>query len=314
MRKRLLLIGCCLSLASCGGGSSGGGSVAVVPGGSSPTPTPSPTVTPTPAARAIDFADDMAFDSTIALSVAQFTYTDTLGRTNWGLLGDEWLPDGQVVLVRYAASPESMQFAYPGMTAIFTAADRYATTPYRRYSNSASEMAVGWFDSKSSAPLKYVTLVAHRTPDEPYISAGISGQRSTIRSAIVGYVSPRADYIPNSLSFAGTPLVLSTWAALGGNGQLWVRSGSNQVTGVIRLSAGENGVEVQKADLRLTGTLNDATNTFSGTLTDPTNGFTGTFRGALFGPGREEMGLMYRFSRPADGGATITGQLLGGRY
>ena len=267
-----------------------------------------------PSARVIDFAADMAFDSTVALSVAQFTYTDALGRTNWGLLGDEWLPDGQTVSVRYTASPESMQFAYPDVTATFAAADRYATTPYRRYSNGGSQMAAGWFDPRGLVPLKYVTLVAHGTPDEAYVSAGISGRRSTVRYAVIGYVSTLADYIPNSLSFAGTPQVLSTWASLNGAARLWVRSGSSQVTGNILLSAGENGVEVQKADLRLTGTLNDATNTFSGTLTDPTNGFTGTFKGALFGPGRDEMGLMYRFSRPADGGATITGQFLGGRY
>ena len=72
-----------------------------------------------------------------------------------GLLGDEWLSDGQTVSLRYAASPESIEFGYPGVNAAFAAADRYTTTPYRRYAKDGDQLAVGWADLSRSGPLKY---------------------------------------------------------------------------------------------------------------------------------------------------------------
>lgn len=89
MQKALLLVGCCIALASCGGEGSGSGAVAVVPGGGTPTPTPAPSPTPTPTATLntgeIKPGPDATFiAATMDLTTTSGATNDLTGQTTGG--------------------------------------------------------------------------------------------------------------------------------------------------------------------------------------------------------------------------------------
>ncbi|MBE5074227.1 hypothetical protein IM511_07900 [Erythrobacteraceae bacterium E2-1 Yellow Sea] len=68
-------------------------------------------------------------------------------------------------------------------------------------------------------------------------------------------------------------------------------------------------------EVRLLGTLNPQTNIFEGSIVDAaaTNIEIGTFRGALYGPGREQLGLVFQFSRAQENGKIYVGWMLAPR-
>lgn len=306
---QFLAFGLCLGAAGCGGGgsASGGGTVVVPPTSSTPTPTPSASPTP-----AIDFTRDLAFTSTLGSASSQFTYTDSLGFTRTvDTVEDDWLPDAPALSLDFNARTGSLQFAYGAQSLAFSAADRLSERYYGRDGN-----LLTFFPADSS--FRYVVAAYTKGAETPHVVGSNSGKRSTYRVGIFGYGSTIASRMEGALNvYTGQPILR------GGNAdsnrlrvyslRLWVNSGQNYNFGSMYLNKVENGAEVYVGRLDLKGTLNEATNVFSGTISDPVTGFSGTFRGALFGPNREELGILYRFSRPLDGGITYSGEMLGRR-
>jgi hypothetical protein len=98
--------------------------------------------------------------------------------------------------------------------------------------------------------------------------------------------------------------------------ELSVNSGEGRIDGILYLRLNQCDDPSQNVMLLFKGTLNDISNAFSGTLSDfdhPDTGYKGTFRGALYGPRRDELGLVLRFTSITDPSDAYTGYMLSKR-
>ncbi|MHA6721083.1 hypothetical protein ACX40Y_16750 [Sphingomonas sp. RS6] len=307
---QFLAVGLCLAATGCGGGgsTSGGGTVIVPPPATSaPTPTPSPSPPPP-----IDFAHDFTFTSDLGSVWSRFTYTDSFGLTQTvDTVEDDGLTVGPLFGLNFNVSTGSLQFAQGTQKITFSASDRLGDRYFAREGNSLT-----LFPTDSS--FKYVVAAYAKGAETPYVLGVNSGKRSTYYVGILGYRSTVTSRMEGALNFyTGQPTLRGSPAnsnQLRVHGlRILINSGQNYYFGSIYLNKVENGAEVYVGKLDLKGTLNEVSNVFSGTLTDPVTGYTGAFRGALFGPNRDELAILYRFSRSLDGGIIYSGEMLARR-
>lgn len=303
-------------VASCGGGEGSEGPPVTAPPTTSPTPSPSSTPVPSPTTspRTLDFSQDVTLEGNLALSSSRFTYTDAFGRSSSGYIASEWLVDGQSSSMIFRAAPEAVQIVFGDDDVSYSASDRTTISPFRRYSRQGNEVSIGWSDSKHA--FQYVTAVFSRSPEEAFKFGENSGTRSSERIITLGYISAASTHIEGPLYYDGQPLLAGGFGSGGslsaGRILLSVRSGANQVFGAISLQATENGNQVEKARLTFTGTIDDATNRITGIISDDGKGYTGAFKGALYGPAREEVAIIFRLANPAmpytfDAGIVLAG-------
>ena len=304
-----LAVGACIVFTGCGGGgpTSGAGTVVVPPTTSAPTPTPSASPTPT-----IDFTRDFVFTSVLGSASSEFRYVDSVGSTRTvQTVEDDWLPDEPVLSLKFNAGTGSLEFSYGTQGVAFSAADRLGEQYYTQNGNSLAFLT-------SAPPFKYVVAAYTKGPESPDVVGNNNGKRWASHVGIFGYNSTVSTRIEGALNtYTGQPLLRGGY---NDNNRLrvsslplWINSGKNFNLGSMYLTKIENGSESPVARLDLKGTLNEATNFFSGTISDPVTGYSGTFRGALFGPNREELGILYRFSSTLAGGITYSGEMLARR-
>ena len=295
-------------IAGCGGG---GGSesaappVVVSPGTPAPSPAPSPS--PVPEIKTIDFAKDFYLSSDLWLTEQNFIYTDEFNRFRNVPFSSEVITDGRTAALGYTASPEGVQAVFGGENWNFPSAPTGSTIPYRRYyRDDHSSVAVGW-----KARFQYVTAAFLSPPAEIRSINGLSGKLQTGYTGLFGFVSGMTT-APNSLSYRMIPIMSGSVEpeyAVWGDLRLDLArptTRSDSVEGYFSVS----GVTGQKASLTITGTFDAATNRFVGTMVDRNTGYSGTLKGALYGPSREELGVVFSFSRSVDGGLIYTGSAL----
>lgn len=258
----------------------------------------------------------MTLNSKLALAYVQFQYTDEFNRQIASYLEHRWIADGKFSSLINDPSAASLQFTFEDWVLNLTDSNLVGVTTYRSYEKSGSKIAIGWNDEVLNSAFRYVTAVFGQEPEEPFSYSGNSGVRRKSYVSILGYASEIASPLNNPQAYAGQPLIQEPAAIHGLSANrvtIFAASGTNEVRGYIPVYGIENASQVAKGVLKLTGTLDDATNQFSGEISDTLNGYVGTFRGGLYGPNREEMALLFQFSRPLDGGVTYSGEMLAKR-
>lgn len=306
-----LLLGFCLATTGCGGGgggTSGGGTIMVPP--AAPTPTPSRPATPV-----IDFTQDLMLSSRFGFALTTTVWTDRFGFTNTvTAVEDDWLPDGPAMLFAYKSATDSVQFIYGDRETNYSAADRTDQATGKTYSRDGNTLQI----FRPDPTYKYVFAAYQGLARSPYMVDGSAGTRSTYHVGIFGYGSTATSRMDGALnrypgkSFVrGGRSIAATFFAR--DVELSVNSGQGRVTGSMYL---DRSGEQRSTHLIFTGTLNDASNTFSGTLSDfdnPDTGYRGSFRGALYGPSRDELAVVFSFTSPGDAVETYVGEMLSKR-
>ncbi|MXO75553.1 hypothetical protein GRI40_10025 [Altererythrobacter aerius] len=277
----------CALLAGCFGGGDDDSSPAPTP---TPSPTASPSPTPTPAPVAIDFDFSKAFTDTATNASYIFAYfTPTGGAEVWS---DGMRRDGQSGIT-YAVSPESVAFSWPDSATLstFGAADRQTDTATRRTYRKGNDGIV------LERPFQHVLRVTyHRI--ENFVRESVNGTLRSNRVTLFFNEVSTTSAITSNLSYTGTAEVAggkpgaatSTFTA--SPSTFTVTASDKKLTGSIQILETVNGVATVRAVLPISATLS-ASEGVSGAIDDTANGFKGTFVGALAGPSREEMVLIF---------------------
>lgn len=290
MRRNLAYLlnvaACCALLASCGGGD--GNSPTPTP---SPTPSPSPSPTPTPTPAPVDFDFAKAFTaSAVNTSFSYAFFTPNGGTESWS---DGTRRDG-LSKITYTVSPESVDFDWPDTAALttFVGADLQAATATSRTYRKGSDGLV------MELPFKHVLRVTYENA-QSYMLNTVAGTLRAFRVALFyNTVTTTAD-ITSNLSYTGTAQVTGGKAGTTAPGvfsstatTLSVAASDKKVTGSIQIFENVGGVQTLRATLPISATI-PASNAFTGSIDDTTNGFKGQFVGALAGPSREEVVLIF---------------------
>jgi len=306
-RKTVRLLGVaagCLVTAACFGG--GGSDPTPTP---SPTPTATPTPTPTPTSTpvAVDFDFAKAFtDSVTNASYIYAYFTPTGGAETWS--------DGSRVsgasAINYAISPESVSFAWPDAAVLktFAAADRVVdTATVRAYANGNDRVTL-------ERPFTHVLRVSYQRA-EAFVLNSVAGTLRSNRVTLFFNEVTTTVAIAANLTYTGVAQVVGGKAGTtppnvftASATTLTVTASDKKLAGSIQISENVGGTPTVRAVLPISATL-AAGDTFSGTIDDTANGFKGTFAGALAGPNREEIVLIFNVSHTD--GREFIGSLIG---
>lgn len=286
---------CCAVLTSCGG------SPSPTP---SPTPTSTGTATPTPTATAtpavFNFTSDFALSTGGLYIYANFTPTG----------GTEKFSDASRISglggLAFVASPEKAVFGFPDLASdpTYLAAERTSATATQRiYVRDATSLTL---DKPFANAIRATYL---RT--DPFTSGTTAGTLRGYRVSIVTIPVTTTTAIAANITYTGTPSVVggtlnstvpgtvtstaTTFTVVPATST----TTSPTITGTIRVFETVGGVTTQKATLAFSGTIGTS-GAISGTITDTANAFSGGFSGALAGPDREELALVFSVTH-ADG-------------
>ena len=273
-RKFTLLTGaaaCCALLAACSGNSN------------------SPTPTPTPVSVDLDFTKAFTAVTGNALYIYA-TFTPTAG-------GPEVWSDGSRVgglsKIEYAVAPESVKFTWPDSLALttFTAADRQIDTPtLRTYRKGADGVTL-------EIPFDQVLRVSYEH-SENYVRETVAGMLRSTRVALFFNPVTTTSAITTNLSYTGTAKVVGGKPGVAYSlftadpSTFAVTASDKKITGTIRILENVNGTPTVRATLPFSATVGADSN-FTGTIDDTSSGFKGTFVGALAGPAREEVAIIF---------------------
>ncbi|MBX7482820.1 hypothetical protein [Qipengyuania qiaonensis] len=279
---------CCVLVTACGGGDD---SPTPTPT-ESPTPSPTPTPTSTPTEVDFDFSTD--FTSSISNSAYAFAYFAPEGGTE--VWSDGSRRNGQSQIT-YEVSPESVEYVWPDTLELetFTAADLLNSSPtirtYRKGNSDGLQMEL---------PFQHVLRVVYEK-SQSFIRETVPGTLRSFRYALFFNPVTTDDDITADLSYTGTPQVAGGEAGITAVGvisspdtTLVVGPDGDdiEINGTIRILESVNGATVERAILPLTAEVGSS-GSFNGLIEDETNGFEGNFVGALAGPEREEIFVVF---------------------
>ena len=294
-------------LSGCGGNSSSNS-----PPTASVPPTALPPTPPVPA-PVVPFTFDGSFDvpAVAGFSFRQFSFVDSFGFN--GIAYDQMLPLASPTVPRFiwAQPAQRLRLEYIGPATEYGSTQIQQTGNYRIFTDESTRVVVGWL-----SPTQYVALASWSRLIGPVQRMGQAGNEAQAFWALVGNQSTIQSDLTSSLRYEGAAVIVPSDVQIS-RLQFTVAPrlpGDNRVSGVLLLSATEAGANVSRASLVFEGTFNIVTNRFAGQITDATGGYTGTFEGAVFGPGREEVGISFNFSRSRDGGKVYAGVAIGTRF
>lgn len=295
LRKFTYLLGaaaCGAMVVSCGGDDSP--TPTPTPTGTG-TPTPSPTPTGTPTPIAFGFDEDFAAATSAIYTYAYFTPSG----------GDAVFSDANRINgnagIGYAVSPEQVDYGYADLEdpVQFAGTDLASETPTMRTYTKGEETLI------LELPFEHV-LRARYVRSDPFVRETVNGTLRSHRASL--YVSPVTtdDDIDSALSFTGQAAVVggvpgeTSSSAVSSPATSFTVSGSDPtVTGTIRVFETVDGTQTQRAELSFSAGLTDS-GSFSGDITDDTYDFEGKFSGALAGPNREELVIVFSASKEDD--------------
>ncbi|MEO5706692.1 MAG: hypothetical protein ABIT10_12320 [Alteraurantiacibacter sp.] len=291
---------CCAVLTSCGG------SPSPTPSPTPGTPTPSPTATATPAV--FNFTSDFALSTGGLYIYANFTPTG----------GTERFSDASRISglggLAFTASPEKSVFGFPDLSSdpTYLAAERTtATATQRIYVRDATSLTL-------DKPFSNMIRATYKRTDAATVGA-TAGTLRGYRVALITIPVTTTTAIAANITYTGTPSVVGGTlnATLPGTVTSTVTTFTvvpatstttlPKITGTIRVFETVGAVTTEKATLVFAGEI-ATTGSISGAITDTTFAFSGAFSGALAGPNREEMALV--FSATHADGRKYVGDLL----
>lgn len=210
--------------------------------------------------------------------------------------------------VEYDHDSGNVNLSYDGSSVAFVATDRTHSSPFLFYQKPPESAVLNANTVEMSA--RYVTVVDWRTMMH-IVGLGVSGPGAKIRTTVIGTPSRTNAPLPDFLGYSGRASIRGgirasatpQFADISGGSQTvtWSYTPSNNhLSGFVSLYIVENLAQYQRGLLRASGQFDRATNSISGTLSDPENGFEGTFRGQIFGPNRDELAIVFEFSRASD--------------
>lgn len=286
------------------GVAAGGALVASCGGTATPTPTPTPTATPTPTPTPtatptlIDFAQD--FTSTSGLIYIFGNFTPTGGAE---VFSDASRISGGTGSINFVVTPEEVNYAFANLSPSpqFLGADLdSASATMRTYVKGDEAMFL-------ELPFQHVLRASYQRVD-PFISDTVPGDLRSRRVTLFGNAITTADAIDSVMTYNGLAAVVGGTAGttpsmitIAHANAFTVTPGDPSITfaGTIEIYESVGGVETQVAELEFTGTVG-TNSSISGTIADAGFGFTGSFSGALAGPDREELAVVFAASH-ADG-------------
>ena len=311
-----------LLLAGCGGGSGSGtgdNGTAVVPGApSSPLPTPTPSPTQSPAltyANAFDFSRDRSFQA-LGASLRVIRPFNT----NASEIESVLQPNDSTISASYTAGTGSILVRYEGVQSTVSGA------PATR-----SDSEIAWTQGPTATSRSEVVAFVPPLPRYQSIIWGRFATQTTLpMSAGVEDV--------NRLLLAGSSTVPADIPTIGGAGFAPILRATAQTTNGPRLFSEtgnvtmrveyatriftasipylETGSDPSRAPetggLTFSGTLNPITNEVSGSVYSYDTSWSGAFTGRLYGPGGDELGVIFAMRRAGDG-ARAVGELAGKR-
>ena len=280
----------CTFVAGCfGGGNSDPNPTPTPSPTASPTPSPTPSPTATPAAVDFDFAK--AFTDTVTNASYVFAYfTPSSG-------GGEVWSDGSrrdgTSTITYAISPESVAFTWPDAATLttFAAADRQtATASTRTYRKGTDAIEL-------ERPFTHVLRVTYERV-ENFVRETVAGTLRSNRVTLFFNRVTTTAAIATNLTHTGVADVVGgkSGSAAGTYtsppATLTVTASDKKIAGTIQIVETVGGVATVRASLPISATLGTG-DTFTGSIDDTANGFKGSFGGALAGPNREEVVLIF---------------------
>lgn len=292
LRKFTYLLGataCAAMVVSCGGDDDSPSPTPTPTGTSSPSPTPTPTGTPTP----IAFGFDTDF---VAGTSALYTYAYFTPSGGSPVFSDANRINGSAG-ISFTASPEEVSYGYADLedAVEYAGSDLASATPTTRTYTKGEETLI------LEVPFEHVLRASYARSD-PFVRNTVNGTLRSHRASL--YVSPVTtdDDIDSTLSYTGAPAVVggvpgeTPPSALSSPAATFTISGSDPtVTGTIRVFETINGAQTQRAELSFSAELT-ASGSFSGDISDDTYDFEGKFSGALAGPEREEIVIVFSAS------------------
>lgn len=295
-RKFVHLVGvaaCCALVGACFGG---GSDPAPTPT-PSPSPTASPTPSPTSTPAAVDYDFTKAFSDAVSNASYIFAYfTPTGGAEVWS----DGSRAGGASSITYAVAPESVSFTWPDTAVLktFGAADRQTDTPtLRTYRNGNDKVAI-------DIPFEHVIRVSYERV-ESFVRETVAGTLRSNRVTLFFNEVTTTAAIASNLTYTGIAQVVGgkSGSAAGvftaSPTTLTVTASDKKIAGSIQIVENVSGTPTVRAVLPISTTIG-AGEAFAGTIDDTANGFKGTFVGALAGPNREEVFIIFNVGH-ADG-------------
>lgn len=308
LRKYALFVGVAALgalVTSCGGDETG------TP---TPTPTDTSTATPTPTPTAtqapidFDFAQDFAAESTNANYVFAY-FTPDAG-------GDETFNAGGRLngnaSIDYAVAPEAVSFGFTDLDDPVTFDDGdfvSGSATMRNYERGTEKLIM-------ELPANHVLRVRYESQADftrDTTDGTLRGQRVTIffnRVTTEDDITADITYDGSVDVVGGDPGTTLSDAISAPNVTFTINEADSSVSGTIEIFEDVNGTPELVATLvferttdgdgNVTGGVLNASGTFSGVLTDENNNFAGNFAGALSGPDREEIFILFSVSGNED--------------
>lgn len=287
MRRKITLLASAafgsLLLVSCGGDDS------------TPTPTPTPTSTatptPTPTPSAVDFDFTQDFTASVTNASYAFAYFEPTGE-------DEVWSDGSrrdgTSTISYEVAPESVTYEWPDSLEIpaFVAADLTSSSATLRTYEKGDDAL------RMELPFAHVLRVSFERSQAHTLDT-VPGTLRSFRYALFFNPVTTEDEIDTDLTFTGTAQVTGGEPGTTTAGvftavatDLVVDASEGTISGTLRIFETVNGAQVQRAALPISAEPGDS-GFFSGDIEDSTYGLAGRFVGALAGPDREEVFLIF---------------------
>lgn len=279
--------GCCALAAGCFGG--GGDDPAPTPtptGTPTPSPTPSPTSTPT----FTDFDFTKAFADDVINGSYIFAYfTPTGGAEVWS--------DGSRVsgssAITYKVAPESALSTWPDGTTLktFGAGDLQTSTPtLRTYRNGTDKLTL-------ELPFRHVLRASYEKVDN-FVRESVAGTLRSNRVTLFFNEVSTTVAIAANLTYTGVAQVVggkpgsAPVAYTSPPTTCTVTASDKKIACSIQIVESVGGTATVRAVLPISATIGTGEG-FSGTIDDTANGFKGTYGGALAGPNREEVLIIF---------------------
>ncbi len=321
LRKIGLLIGvaaCGALVTSCGGDDT-------------PTPTPTEsgtaTPTPTPSSSTVNFDFAQAFDAFSANASAIYAYFTPTGGTETFNAAARVNGQSQI---QYAVSPGSVSVTYPELDTPVTFDDAalVSSSATQRTYEAGDEMLV------LELPFQHVLRATYELDNQAFTQDSVVGTlRSRRVTAFFNAVTTTDDFTTD-LNYNGSvdvvggdPGTTLPGAISAADITFTINEADDSVSATINIFEDIAGTPTLVATLvferttdgsgNVTGGVLNANGTFSGVLTDDTNNLVGNFAGALSGPNREEIFVVFSVSGDtsvdADDDRRFIGSFIGAR-
>lgn len=307
LRKYALFVGVAAIgalVTSCGGGSSG-----------TPTPTDTSTATPTPTPTSsqVDFSLTQAFSTQSVNANAVFAYFTADGSTDEVFNGAARL-NGTSTFA-FVDSPDSATLSFPDLTdaVAFLAADFVGVTGTERSYARTNEGLV------MSLPFAHVLQVSYELTQD-FTRDTVAGSLRGTRVAFFFNQVTATDSVTTTLTYTGDtqvvggdPGVTAADAISSPSDTFSLTTTGTKIAGTVEIYEDVNGTATLVATLPFDATVNSSS-TFTGSLADAGHNLDGNFAGALAGPNREELFIIFSVSGNADASDNTDDRRYVGRF